>query len=195
MTPPAGAPGGWSTADLLRLARRDAASQGRAVQTEFGFWDNVQGFYHAVDWSRDRWIFLFAALQLCALASVVCVRDGSAQMQGTVFLLWVGVSLCASPLNAWGNANWRLFSTQYYFDKNGVFMSALFTAPLILVLLVQLVLIVRHLSSLAVAAGKLKVKSLAREKKRGNKDRSRKSERGGAEQLKKTSTDSKKKTS
>ena len=167
--PPAGAPRGWSTSDVLRLAQRDAASQGRAVQTRFGFWDNVQGFYHAVDWSRDRWIFLFTALQLCALASVLYVRNGSAQTQCTVFMLWVGVSMCASPLNAWAGENWRLFSTQNYFDKNGVFMSALFTAPLILVLIVQLVLIVRHLSNLAVAAGKLKLKSLAREKKKSAK--------------------------
>ena len=67
-------PRGWSTADLLTLARRDAASQGRAMQTQFGLWDNMQGFYHAVDWSSDRWIFLFAALQLVALCSVVTVR-------------------------------------------------------------------------------------------------------------------------
>ena len=149
MTPPAGAPGGWSTADLLRLARRDAASQGRAVQTEFGFWDNVQGFYHAVD---GRWIFLFAALQLCALANLVCVRDGSAQMQGTVFLLWVG-ELVRVSAERMGERDGVCSPRKTTLTRAGGSCSP-FTAPLILVLLVQLVLIVRHLSSLAVAAGK-----------------------------------------
>ena len=52
-------------------------------------------------------------------------------------------------------------------------MSALFTAPMILVLLVQLVLIARHLANLAVAAGKLKVKSFAREKDHLEKKKSK----------------------
>ena len=78
--------------------------------------------------------------------------------------MWVAVSMCASTLNAWGAEHWEHFSTQNYFDKNGVFVSALFTAPMILVLLVQLVLIARHLTNLAVAAGKLKLKSIARDK-------------------------------
>ena len=64
------------------------------MQAEFGFWDNVRLLPRPWTGLADTLIFLFAALQLCALASVVCVRDGSAQMQGTVFLLWVGVG-CA----------------------------------------------------------------------------------------------------
>jgi hypothetical protein len=109
--------------------------------------------------------------------------------------------MCASPLNAWGAANWRSFSTQNYFDKNGVFMSALFTAPLILVLLVQLVLIARHLANLAVAAGKLKVKSFAREKeakkkmKNGKRGQGRGGKKGAANTPTSMATANKKKTS
>ena len=157
-------PPGWSTEDVLNLARKEAMSQGRVLQTRFGFWDNVLGFYHAVNWSGDKWIFLFTALQFIALASVVYVRNGSAQSQGSVFIFWVSVCMCASPLNSWGDKNWRGFSTQNYFDKNGVFISSLFTAPFMIVLILQLILIARHLSNLAVAAGKLKVKAFAREK-------------------------------
>ena len=39
---------------------------------------------------------------------------------------------CTEDLNAYLAANWRSFSTQNYFDKNGVFMCTIVSVPLLL---------------------------------------------------------------
>ena len=38
---------------------------------------------------------------------------------------------CTEDLNAYLATNWRSFSTQNYFDKNGVFVSVVFSGPML----------------------------------------------------------------
>lgn len=150
-----------STEELLQFARREAAQKGIKLEnaSSRSFRDNVVGFYHAVSWSQDLWIWGIFALQAASLYCVIATRKERPSGQLACFL---GVSfMCAgaSTLNGLGHKHWNLFSTQNYFDKHGVFISVIYTGPLLLILMVQLVLIVKELFRVAVTAGKLKIKN------------------------------------
>jgi hypothetical protein len=45
----------------------------------------------------------------------------------------------ASYLNTYGHEHWQDFASQNYFDKNGAFISAVYSAPLLLMALGMLV--------------------------------------------------------
>jgi len=47
--------------------------------------------------------------------------------------------LAASPLNELGREHWRLIASQNYFDRNGAFISAVYSAPLLCMALLILV--------------------------------------------------------
>jgi transmembrane protein 18 len=149
----------WTTEQVLEFAKRDATQQGHRLQTEYTFTENALGFYHAVAWSKDRWIFCIFAIQILTLVAVVCARRAEVQLQALLFLIVVAFAGGASILNAWAHTNWELFSSQDYFDRRGTFMSVIWTAPFILILLIQLIFMVKLTADLAVKAGRLKVRA------------------------------------
>ena len=160
-------PNDFTTQDILRFAKRDAAQKGQALQTQYTFTDNALGFYHAVNWKQDKWIFAIFAMQFLLFGLVLAVRKAEVQLQGMLFLLLVALTAGASPLNAWAHTNYQLFSTQDYFDRRGTFASVIWTAPFIFILLVQLICLVKLMADLAVKAGRLKVQANVKKKKKG----------------------------
>jgi hypothetical protein len=59
--------------------------------------------------------------------------------QAVLFLLMCAAVRCAEMVNTALGHRWRSFSTQNYFDPRGVFASVMFSAPILLTLVVQLV--------------------------------------------------------
>ena len=59
--------------------------------------------------------------------------------QVVVFLLLCGAARSAEYINAFLGQRWRSFATQNYFDPRGVFISVLFSGPIILNVLVLVV--------------------------------------------------------
>ena len=57
----------------------------------------------------------------------------------------------AEWLNKLGSRTWKAFATQDYFDRHGVFMSVMFSMPLVLMSLAMLI-------HMLVSAGKLLIK-------------------------------------
>ena len=165
-------PDDFSTQDILNFAKKDASKQGHTLQTKYTFTENALGFYHAVDWNNDKWIFLIFTLQFLLFLLVIAARRAEVQLQAMLFLLIVFLAAGASVFNSWAHQNWQLFSTQDYFDRRGTFVSVIWTGPLVLLLLLQLILMVKLTADLAVKAGRLKVKSNIRKnvKKKKQKD-------------------------
>jgi len=146
-------------AGILQQARKSAK-----VQTEFSMWENIQGFYHAVgqsvvcvlshnsvvpglthwfahdkrsDWS-EPWIIGLILFHICMYALVIRFRKSS-NFQMASFVFICAIVFCAEPMNTWLQRRWRLFATQNYFDRSGVFMSVMFSCPLLLLVFAQLV--------------------------------------------------------
>ena len=61
-------------------------------------------------------------------------------VQGFLLLAMCGVVRAAEYLNAFLSSNWRAFATQNYFDPRGIFIGIVFCAPIVLILVTQLVM-------------------------------------------------------
>ena len=72
------------------------------------------------------------------LLSVVIFRESS-DFQTAVFFIVCVLVVAAERVNMICSQNWQAFSTQNYFDDRGAFISVFYSAPLLLIALVQLV--------------------------------------------------------
>jgi len=79
-----------------------------------------------------------------------------------VFALCAFLVFIAERLNGLASKHWRAFSTQDYFDKEGVFTTTVFCVPLIAVLVVVLVNFLRLMASMMIQAKRAQLKQRAR---------------------------------
>jgi len=98
---------------------------------------------------------------------------GRSILMGTIFI----VVRSAEKLNDYGSENWEQFASQNYFDKRGVFVSLMISAPLLFISACMLVSIVREASSLLI---EVKTREFKQAKaKNTQRRRTSKEERGG----------------
>jgi len=118
--------------------------------------DGWCGFAAAVRWTEPLVLGLLAA-QLALLAAAVLTRKRW-NVQTGIFVAALGMVYAAERINALGAAHWRKFATQNYFDKRGVFMSALWSAPLMLTACAVMVLAVVTSADLLVQVKRAQLK-------------------------------------
>ena len=139
-----------------------------------GIWENLQAFYHAVDWS-ENWIrALLASHALIALLVVLTRSNFNAQV--ALFLYICVVVFSAERLNSVARTHWRSFSKQMYFDKHGIFASGVLSAPLLLIGFGQLVMTLRRSAYLLVDVKKHEFKQSAMNKQKAKGAKSTKAE-------------------
>jgi len=78
-----------------------------------------------------------------------------------------GIVRSAERLNDYGAQNWESFATQNYFDKSGIFISIMISAPLLLMAFYMLISYLREAAGLLVKVKKQELR--AKKRNRRNK--------------------------
>ncbi|CAE1157740.1 TMEM18 [Acanthosepion pharaonis] len=118
-----------------------------------GIWSYLQ----TVDWS-ERWLWGLGAFHfLCALLTAVTKSRGTLQSIHFVLLVY-----SAEIINEWASKNYRLFSKEQYFDSRGLFISIVFSVPILLNCLIIVMLWLWNVGNFISKVKRLKYKQQAR---------------------------------
>ena len=100
-------------------------------QQQGGFLEPIMAFVHAVDWT-EPWLIGLMAFHLMLIVVVIATRK-QGNMQGVIFFGILVSVYFAERLNSLLLRHWRSFATQPYFDSRGVFISTVWSGPLLLI--------------------------------------------------------------
>ncbi|KAJ8759078.1 hypothetical protein K2173_003316 [Erythroxylum novogranatense] len=100
-------------------------------------YDNFIGFFHAIDW-REPWLMGLLGFHFLLLIVTIISRKHT-NFQMFLFLLALSGVYFAERLNKVLSENWRTFASQNYFDPHGLFLSVLWSGPLLVIAMIILV--------------------------------------------------------
>ncbi|KAJ7969714.1 Transmembrane protein 18 [Quillaja saponaria] len=100
-------------------------------------YENFIGFFHAIDW-KEPWLMGLLAFHILLLLTAILSRKNTNFQMCLFFLALAGVYL-AERLNSFLGENWKGFSSQNYFDPNGLFLSVLWSGPLLVIAIIILI--------------------------------------------------------
>lgn len=121
-----------------------------------GIWSYLQ----TIDWS-ERWLWGLGAFHfLCALLTTVTRSRGT--LQSIHFGIMLLLVYSAEIINEWASKNYRLFSKEQYFDSRGLFISIVFSVPILLNCLIIVMLWLWNVGNFISKVKRLKYKQQAR---------------------------------
>lgn len=123
--------------------------------------DSFVGFFHAVDWKEPWLISILSFHAILLLVTIISRRNINFQLILSA-LTFSGVFL-AERLNTFLAQNWKSFSTQNYFDPQGLFISVIWSGPLLLITILILVNTLVTLCTLMVRWKRAKLRHRARQ--------------------------------
>jgi len=100
-------------------------------------YDNFIGFFHAIDW-KEPWLISLMGFHVVLLLLTIFSRK-NINFQMCLFLLALAGVYLAENLNRFLGENWKSFAGQNYFDSSGVFLSTLWSGPLLVIAVIILV--------------------------------------------------------
>ncbi|XP_015886348.3 uncharacterized protein LOC107421593 [Ziziphus jujuba] len=100
-------------------------------------YENFMGFFHAIDWTEPWLIGLMGFYVVLLLITFSSRKNINFQM--CLFFLALGGVYFAERLNRLLSENWKSFASQNYFDPNGLFLSVLWSGPLLVIAIIILI--------------------------------------------------------
>ncbi|XP_031638183.1 transmembrane protein 18 [Contarinia nasturtii] len=88
------------------------------------------GYLKSIDW-YDPWLIALILVHIGTTTAAVCTRNHSL-FQMVLFLVLLLLVYFSETINELAARNWRTFSRQQYFDSNGLFISTVFSIPILL---------------------------------------------------------------
>ncbi|TDH67586.1 hypothetical protein CCR75_001888 [Bremia lactucae] len=123
-----------------------AAQVERDLQSKYGHL--MITWYEAVNWTEPLIIGLltFHIVLMCTL----WFTRKQFYTQFSLFVLIITLVASTEAINTWARENWRLFATQRYFGKHGVFIGIFFAGPLLALGFFQLLLSMKSMVDMVV---------------------------------------------
>uniref|UniRef100_A0A2P2JKI0 Transmembrane protein 18 n=1 Tax=Rhizophora mucronata TaxID=61149 RepID=A0A2P2JKI0_RHIMU len=100
-------------------------------------YENFIGFFHAIDWT-EPWLMGLMGFHVLLLVVTILSRK-HVNFQMCLFLLALSGVYFAENLNGILRDNWRTFASQNYFDRHGLFLSLLWSGPLLVIAMIILI--------------------------------------------------------
>ncbi|XP_036340563.1 transmembrane protein 18 [Rhagoletis pomonella] len=91
-----------------------------------GYWT----YLASIDW-KDPWLIGLMLLHVLITVTTLMTRNSS-NFQVVLFLILLSAAYCTENINEYAAARWQSFSKQQYFDSNGLFISTVFSMPILL---------------------------------------------------------------
>ncbi|RUS91602.1 hypothetical protein EGW08_000575, partial [Elysia chlorotica] len=138
-----------------------------------GIWTYLE----TVDWS-DPWFSGLLAFHVTMFGITALTRNRHT-LQAIHFIILLMLVYCAESLNELAAQHWSAFSKQQYFDSKGLFISLVWSTPLLVNTLIIVCSWILTSSQLMVSAGRLKIEAdrrrqaAAQKKEDANKMRKR----------------------
>ncbi|CAH1789922.1 unnamed protein product [Owenia fusiformis] len=121
--------------------------------------DEIQGilsYLKSINWS-EPWLCGLVAFHLIMLFLILVTRRHS-NTQMILFFSLLSIAFFSEHINQWASSNWKLFSKEQYFDSNGMFISILFSAPILVNCLIIVAFSLWDMSHLLISVGRAKAK-------------------------------------
>ncbi|CAL9775877.1 unnamed protein product [Musa acuminata subsp. burmannicoides] len=99
--------------------------------------ENFVTFFHAIDW-KEPWLICLLAFYFILLIVTILSRKNVNFQLCLSLLAFSGVYL-AERVNSFLGRNWKSFSSQNYFDPHGLFLSVLWSGPLLIIMIIIVV--------------------------------------------------------
>ncbi|XP_055607007.1 transmembrane protein 18 [Uranotaenia lowii] len=87
-------------------------------------------FLQSIDWF-DPWLIGLITFHICILSTTLMTRN-CGNFQVFLFLILLLMVYFSESINEYAADNWRIFSKQQYFDDKGLFISIVFSVPILL---------------------------------------------------------------
>uniref|UniRef100_A0A0K8TN79 Transmembrane protein 18 n=1 Tax=Tabanus bromius TaxID=304241 RepID=A0A0K8TN79_TABBR len=91
---------------------------------------DIWTFLQSIDWT-DPWLIGLIMMHLLTTTTALLTRNHG-NFQIFLFLVLLLMAYFSESINEYAAINWHLFSRQQYFDSNGLFISTVFSIPILL---------------------------------------------------------------
>ncbi|CAH1117989.1 unnamed protein product [Phaedon cochleariae] len=92
--------------------------------------DNFLSFLWSIEW-RDPWLIALCTFHISIFMMAILTRNYG-NFQALLFFCLLLLVYFSESINKLASTNWKIFSRQQYFDSNGLFISVVFSMPILL---------------------------------------------------------------
>ena len=150
-----------------------------SVSHQWGlFTTDVADFRDAINWEIDKeWIGGICAFHVIIFTTIVAARD--VNIRSVLLFMLLGLTFCCQYINAFlsKDDNWKKFSSQNYFQEDGVFILVMFALPCICNALLCLIYLYMEIVNISIQAKRLQI---LRQRRGANQNQNQVNNQGGS---------------